>query len=174
MNVYTVECAVVICRKCQQEKPLSGFSTNGAGRYKKRCKACRSLTEVERVRRLPPDQKAARFQYIADWVRRNPEKYRGYAKATRLANPEHYKAKVNLRRLRNRVATPSWANAAAMAEIYKRATQLTKKTGIPHEVDHIVPLLSERVCGLHCEANLRVIPMIENKRKNNKTWPDMP
>lgn len=47
-------------------------------------------------------------------------------------------------------------------------------TGIAFEVDHIIPLQSKIVCGLHNEANLSVIPAIENNRKGNRYWPDMP
>lgn len=48
------------------------------------------------------------------------------------------------------------------------AERLTRETGIPHQVDHIVPLQSKIVCGLHVEHNLRVITATENARKKNK------
>lgn len=47
-------------------------------------------------------------------------------------------------------------------------------TGIEWQVDHIVPLQSEFVCGLHNEFNLRVISQSENSSKKNRYWPDMP
>jgi hypothetical protein len=61
-----------------------------------------------------------------------------------------------------------------MLEFYAESSRLTLETGIAHEVDHIVPLLSGLVCGLHCEANLQVITAFENQSKNNRFWPDMP
>ena len=71
-------------------------------------------------------------------------------------------------------AVPAWSERFIVAEIYDLAVRRTLGTGIEWHVDHVVPLRSRLVCGLHCESNLRVIPGIENMRKNNKSWPDMP
>ena len=49
-----------------------------------------------------------------------------------------------------------------------------KLTGVKWEVDHIVPLASRIVCGLHAETNLRVVPKLVNRIKGNRFWPDMP
>lgn len=51
---------------------------------------------------------------------------------------------------------------------YAEALRLTRETGIRHEVDHIYPLQSDVVCGLHCEANLRVITKFQNQSKKNR------
>jgi hypothetical protein len=51
---------------------------------------------------------------------------------------------------------------------------MTAETGVQHSVDHIVPLIHPLVCGLHCPANLRVIPLADNIRKSNNWWPDCP
>jgi hypothetical protein len=47
-------------------------------------------------------------------------------------------------------------------------------TGFGWHVDHIVPLISPVVCGLHWYRNIRVIPAKENMMKSNKHWEDMP
>jgi hypothetical protein len=82
-------------------------------------------------------------------------------------------------------ATPPWADPKKIAEIYAEAARITAETGIPHHVDHIVPLQGpvatygpfrgvRIVFGLHWEGNLRVIPARENVVKGNRSWPDMP
>lgn len=71
-------------------------------------------------------------------------------------------------------ATPKWANLEKIEEFYEQAKEVSIQTGIAHSVDHIVPLTSGLVCGLHVESNLRVIPHLENISKKNYYWPDMP
>jgi hypothetical protein len=71
-------------------------------------------------------------------------------------------------------ATPAWANHAKIREAYRQAKELTQRTGIAHHVDHIVPLRSKIVCGLHWEENLQVLPWKDNQLKGNRHWPDMP
>jgi len=113
------------------------------------------------------------------------EWFRSYAAAYRARNPEYQKtyAKINVAKLnaksRRRFAlklgaTPEWANSFFIEEAYNLAQLRTKITGIPHEVDHLVPLQSKIVCGLHCEYNLQVIPVSVNRSKSNRYWPDMP
>jgi 5-methylcytosine-specific restriction endonuclease McrA len=65
-------------------------------------------------------------------------------------------------------ATPKWADRAAIKEVFAEALQLTAKTGIPHEVDHIIPLKGKMVSGLHVQWNLRAITASDNRRKSNK------
>ena len=77
------------------------------------------------------------------------------------------------RRAIKKKAIPKWANRENIERIYEECAKVTKEAGIIHHVDHIVPLQSKWVCGLHCEDNLRVITGSDNTHKLNSHWPDM-
>ena len=79
-----------------------------------------------------------------------------------------YWAKRNAQKLQ---ATPFWLNKSQLIEIenfYAKAVLLTTSTGISHQVDHVVPLQGETVCGLHVPWNLQVITAAENAAKRNR------
>ena len=65
------------------------------------------------------------------------------------------------RRATKIMATPSWANLEKIKEIYKNCPE-------GYHVDHIYPLKSEYVCGLHVENNLQYLTAAENCGKGNK------
>lgn len=65
------------------------------------------------------------------------------------------------------LATPKWADLVEVAKFYRLRDQMIEQTGIPHHVDHIIPLQGATVCGLNNEFNLRVITAQDNLRKSN-------
>ena len=65
-------------------------------------------------------------------------------------------------------ATPAWADLQAIEDVYKEAAYFGMW------VDHIVPLQSKLVCGLHVWENLQLLTSKENIVKGNRHWPDMP
>ena len=75
--------------------------------------------------------------------------------------------------IKYRRARPSWADRRALRGFWIESRVRTAATGVQHSVDHIVPLIRPLVCGLHVENNLRIIPLADNVRKSNNTWPDM-
>jgi len=54
-----------------------------------------------------------------------------------------------------------------ITQIYDHCKAVTDKTGIKHDVDHIIPLKHHLVCGLHVANNLQVIPHLSNIKKSN-------
>ncbi len=65
--------------------------------------------------------------------------------------------------------TPAWdPDAHLIVAKYQLATMLSQAAGIPHHVDHIIPLQGRKVSGLHVFSNLRVIPGSDNVKKSNK------
>lgn len=105
-------------------------------------------------------------------ARENYENNKEVAQARNRAWARRNRARMNAIASRRagqvKLATPSWANFDAMNSIYELAATVSELTGIPHQVDHIVPIIHPLVCGLHCEANLQVLTEVENKRKHNK------
>lgn len=110
----------------------------------------------------------------AKWKQNNKVRLAEYQRNKLKQFPEKNRFARSLRRAAEKRATPSWANKKTMLAVYKEAVRLTALTGIQHHVDHIVPLQSPWVCGLHCEANLQILPYYENQSKSNRRWPDMP
>lgn len=95
-------------------------------------------------------------QYIAEYKKLNP------AKAN--ANKAKRKAAKKLR-------TPLWLTDIHYERIeneYKLASLLTKLTGEPWHVDHVIPLQGKTVSGFHVPWNLKAIRGSENCSKQNQ------
>lgn len=159
------------CSLCRLTKPVAEFAKcakSGDGRQAY-CKQCSRVKNAE-YRRINREilngghrERASRERDLrkiasADWAKRNRSLVAQQAAKRRAAT---------------RNATPKWANMFFIKEAYRLAEMRTILTGIDWHVDHIVPLSSSRVCGLHCEYNLAVIPAKVNIFKSNRHWPDM-
>ena len=86
-------------------------------------------------------------------------------------NREFVNAKNAKKRSLKLNASVSWADQEKIRWFYKQAIRLTRITGIKFHVDHIAPLKSKYVCGLHNEFNLQILMAYENQSKHNKFTP---
>lgn len=175
------------CIKCLQLKPRSEFNRHRKyqdGLYSI-CKICHrfaarqwELKNPERVKtRLRAEYLANRAQRIkraAEWYKNNRERALALRRSRFKRNPSKVTEELARRRAARLNATPAWASRTKMEQIYRKAKELRDQTGHDYQVDHIAPLISPLVCGLHCEFNLQIIMGKDNFRKGNRTWPDMP
>lgn len=114
---------------------------------------------------------ANREQVIAQAKTRPYEVTKEYKRTWKERNIIWVRADTKARRRKHREATPPWLSRKQKTEIrqlYEIAITMTKTTGEQYVVDHIVPLRSDVVCGLHVPWNLRVITQEENLIKSNK------
>lgn len=108
-----------------------------------------------------------RQQAARNYRKHNPEAANGATSRYRKRNPGLVNAHCSAYRARQLSATPSWLNAKDFESIYTKAKEMTLQTGVPHHVDHIVPLKHDLVCGLHVPWNLQIITATANQRKKN-------
>lgn len=112
-----------------------------------------------------------------EWYRKNPNKRLIVQQNWQQNNKGAVRFHANKRRVAKLKATPKWADNEweqfLIEEMYDLASLKQKIFNLEFHVDHIVPLQSKFVCGLHCSDNLQVISGKENSIKSNKYWPDM-
>lgn len=170
------------CYKCGLDKELPMFSKDKtrAGGLSGICRDCRT----SKYR-----QDKSRIKTVSDaWYRSNAERKKKTSQEWRIANQDRMRflvsawsstnqAKRNMNSAKYRKAvrraTPPWLTDADIQWIlwyYKQAKYIEKSTGIPHSVDHIMPLQGKEVWGLHVPWNLQVIPAVENSRKGNRIY----
>ena len=145
------------CTICKKKKQVSEFylRTSGTvGEYK--CKPCikdkRSLKYIDDYENVRSCNRKA----VSEWQKRNLE--------VGCAKTQAYQA-------RKSQALPPWLtqeDLSKMKSVYKMCRSVGKKTGTKHQVDHIVPLNGETVCGLHVPWNLQILSAYENRTKSNK------
>lgn len=102
------------------------------------------------------------------WRNKNRHVVNSHHKSYREANKIIMRANNAKHRAAKIQRTPDWADFEAIKLEYELAEYCSKMTGILYHVDHEIPLRGELVSGLHVHNNLRIIPAVENLRKNNR------
>ena len=169
-----------VCSKCKQEKELQYFGkcSKSSDKLKAACKICRQKASKE-YRKKNKDKvlqysrekyqrdKEAHLRRCVDWQSRNKEAVKQHRAtytrkhmAKRLAdNAKRRASKLN--------ATPAWAELNKIKGLYKLSSYLSKQYNTSIHVDHIVPLNSPLVCGLHVFDNLQLLYSTDNITKSN-------
>lgn len=109
-----------------------------------------------------------RTAYLERAKKQPVEQARSAKKAYKERNPAKVRAATLARKRDLAEATPNWLTADQYRQMnlyYTEAKRLSAETGVPHHVDHIVPLRGRIVCGLHVPWNLRVITARENMKR---------
>lgn len=124
------------------------------------------LAELARLRRAADP--VAHKTYMDAWYRKNADAHKANQAAWARRNAGKHTARVVAYKAAKLRATPRWADHTLITEAYDEGAFF----GL--EVDHIVPLVSPLVCGLHVWDNLQLLDMSVNRSKGNRSWPDMP
>jgi hypothetical protein len=168
------------CSKCKILKEETEFTKRTRTEVCKtksglqsRCKTCRRKSSLAWYSK----NKARSILTSREWKIQNYEQSLSGHRAWLANNRDKCSALENKRKASKSNQTPSWVTKVEhikIADLYKQAGALTKKTGIIHHVDHIIPLNGKYVKGFHCLANLQILTDKENLSKGNRIWPDMP
>lgn len=184
------------CTRCGVTAPLDRFNRKKSGKHGRsaECKSCSTARYMKWARENPeaakdnvanwtarnPERKkqkdrewrennAARYKHtLQQWHKANPRDRSEYKKRWYEDNKHRYRGYNASRRAALFNACPSWVDQYELVLVYHEAVRLTRETGLPHEVDHIVPLQHDNVCGLHVPWNLQVITKSANREKSNR------
>lgn len=169
-----------ICTKCKQEKDFICFTKrlNRSSGYSSQCKDCQKLYRVKNKEKLLAKNKLYRESNkekenarCRDYNKKNKAKLSVYQKYYQQRNKAKICAISSKRRAAKLNATPKWLTKEQLQEIedfYEIAAAFKLYTGQEYQVDHIIPLQSNKVCGLHVPWNLQILTAKENIIKSNK------
>ena len=105
------------------------------------------------------------------WLDYGDEQYkeRKRQNASKYYHARSHKRAVRKRRFfekASRVATSQ--GVTELRRLRLEAQLLSIDTGVKHEVDHIIPLIHDEVCGLDVPDNVQILTKAENRRKASR------
>lgn len=183
-----------LCSSCAQVKPFSDFYQFKGKPHGTKCKKC----QIERMSEYQKKNRDKNNEAVQRWREKNPEKNKQMNKDYKIRNPhkvKEHKIKQDIKRKENPEksrewalawkkrnperntynsqnyraaklrAMPKWMNEGHLAEIWGHYLYSSIFGTV---VDHIVPLRSEEVCGLHVPWNLQPLTFSENSSKHNR------
>ena len=159
----------VYCKQCKRKKSKQYRSTHATSVQANQTKWCANNPDY--MKNYYQDHRETILEKNHTTYIQNSADYKARAKLWRSENLDYYAHRESLRRAAFNQAIPKWCEIEEIRKIFKKREELTEQTGIEHHVDHIIPLQSDKVCGLHCIANLQLLPASENSAKSNSFEP---
>ena len=153
-----------VCIACNQDKALSEFTLK-RGKPNAQCKTCKYAKD-QFYREQNKDKTSKRNTKYWEQVKGTEKQKENNSKKCqtyRKQHPEKFRHYTSFRRALKLKATPQWANLKQIEQIYLKCPE-------GFEVDHVIPLNHDLVCGLHVESNLQYLTIEENRRKSNNFY----
>ena len=160
----------VVCTQIRASRYLAGNKKKVRESQKRRYQAKADSLRAN-ARKYHAEHREIRNANVREWSANNRDRRNATLRKWRETNPGRATALQMARSAAQLTRTPAWAKTsehrAEIDSIYRKAKEVSKKTGIPHEVDHFYPLRGKTVSGLHVAGNLRVIEASKNRKKYN-------
>lgn len=175
------------CAGCEQMKVFAEYSKNAntVDGHSYTCKDCDHITYLknqdvvkarvnqyrkhnidkikELAKRRQEKYREEAIDRVTKWRLANIEKAREYSRKSKKKHQAQSNARTSMYRAIKKQATPKWLTETMRLQM----ESLYKECGKGYHVDHIVPLTSDLVCGLHVPWNLEIIPEVVNETKQN-------
>lgn len=167
------------CKKCAEDRYYTKKGTTKKikkiYKNKKECTICKEIKELSLFGKSKQYKdnlncccKRCNNKKSRTYTKNNKDKISKAKKIYRKDNSEKINALGAKRRASRLNATPSWSEISEITKLYTKAKELEQETGTKYHVDHVIPLQSDKVCGLHVLANLQILEASENIKKGNK------
>jgi hypothetical protein len=163
------------CKKCEKERKHQIYIADPEKEFKR--KKLQVARNPEKEARRQAIYRQNNIEKVTDRNKRykqlNAEKEAKRNRNWAQKHPDKCNATSAKRRATKLNATPLWLTEEQLAEIKEfyilaKELQWLSDPTDPLQVDHIIPLQGENVCGLHVPWNLQILPKSLNCTKSNK------